>query len=411
MRCIAQPVKKQQAAPGRQPSSVAHRTGQRASALQAKANSSAATARLSALQRRADAGAGTTPVLQAYAKTSEDDVSAWRVSDSRKSGIPQDKSGGGGSLYATPDIIKDGDDKLLAAASAIGLRQTETSVEYGAHTIYKVAPFLREQAIADTDGDRTKRLKRINAGEEADDAHVTDDEIFALYTDCGKAARTIMGVEETGRAPKATTAIGDSKASMNPEAYSKEMYPKASKAFCGSKASEGFLKKGIHYRKLAGFTWFIRPWSAKSARKMYSALGEEGRAAFDKHVGINRFANPDIGDAYTMVTEGDMPGFASSGKTWNFHWAGVVGKDGPDNLTLEGYAVSAGPLIEKAKTEKTGAELKAEIARLRKWAANYVDRDWVFQMYGTEEAGKTFHDDHLDSGTHGNRATTFHAKS
>lgn len=408
MRCTAQPIEKRQ----RFANNPSRHVRQAGRGLQAKADQSASVNRLSALQRMADSGAGVTPVLQAYAATSADPPPQWRLSDSRKSAVPQDKSGGGASLYATPEIIKDGDDKLLAASSAIGLTQTTDLMELEGNDIYRVAPYLRETAIADVDHDRTKKLKEINAGDKADDMGVTDDDILAMWTDCGKVARTVMGVEGTRSSPKATTEIGDSKASGNPEAYSKEMFPKAIKAFFGTDASEGFLTKGVHYRSIGPFFWFIKPRSAKSARRMYHALGEEGRTAFDKHVGINRYANPDIGSAYTMVTEGDMPGFKSSGHTWNFHWAGVVAKDGADNVTLESYAVSAASRIKAAKETMSGKELKDEIARLRKWAAEFVDRSWAFQMYGTEaEAGKTFHDEHLATGTHGNRATTFNAKS
>ncbi|SFG30355.1 hypothetical protein SAMN05443635_11278 [Roseobacter denitrificans OCh 114] len=411
MKCMVQPSKKRNKAMKSRPQPDRRTPGRAGHALQAKADQSASVHRLSALQRMADSGAQNAPVLQAFAETAADDPPQWRLSDSRKSGVPQDKSGGGSALYATPEIIKDGDDKLLAASSAIGLTQTADLMELEGNDIYRVAPYLREKAIADVDHDRTKKLKEINTGEKPDDMGVTDDDMLAMWTDCGKVARTIMGAQDTGRTPKATTNIGDSKASNSPEAYSNEMFPKAIKAFYGSDVSEGHLTKGVHYRSIGPFSWFIKPRSGKSARRMYYALGEEGRTAFDKHVGINRYANPEIGGAYTMVTQKDMPGFASSGKTWNFHWGGVVAKDGADNVTLESYAVSAANNIREAKETMSGKELAAEIKRLREWAADFVDRSWAFQMYGTKaEDGQTFHDEHLASGTHGNRATTFSAK-
>ncbi len=72
-------------------------------------------------------------------------------------------------------------------------------------------------------------------------------------------------------------------------------------------------------------------------------LGPKGRRAFDFYTGINLAADPEIGGGYTMATEHDMPGFKAKGpKTWNFQWAGVVMKDGDNNITLENYAVSYG---------------------------------------------------------------------
>ncbi|WP_227269643.1 hypothetical protein [Roseobacter weihaiensis] len=400
-----------------QPGSQA--VGRPATALQRAADASAQVGRLGALQRVADKSVQSTmrsgPVLQAYRiSPPNSDGKVARVSGSWKSAVLQDSGKGGKDLFATPDIIKDGDDKLLAASSAIGLRQSGDSFEYGAHTVAYAVPYLREQAVTDADPEQTKKIKGINAGTLADNAGVTDSDLLALWTDCGRAARTVMGVEGTGEAPKAKTAIGDSKASSNPKDYSDDLYPKAIKAFFGSDAKEGFMKRGVHYywlpHKLFGKTVFITPRSADHARRMYMALSEEGRAAFDKHVGINRFANPDIGDAYTMVTESKMPGYTANGFTWNFHWAGVVAKDGDENITLEGYAVDMSKAIQKARKDLKGNARKKEIARLRKYGSEYIDRDWTFQMYGQDE-GQTFHDEHLESGTHGNRATTFHAKA
>jgi hypothetical protein len=349
---------------------------------------------------------GAAPV-QCYGHTPD---RSWRISDSDKSGVPQDQDEGGNTFYATPDIIKDGDAKLLAAQSAIGLDQTDETAEVEGNTLHSVAPYLRDQAVEETDHERTKKLKDINSGDKEDDDGVTEDGILAMWTDCGKAARTIMGVQDTGTNPKVTTNIGDSRRSSSPSAYSEEMYPKAIKAFFGDEASESFLKEGVHYTKVGQVITMVEPTDAAHAKRMYSALGEDGREAFDAHVGINRYANPEIGDAYNMVTEKQMPGFSKqSGRTWNFHWAGVIAKDGGDNITLEGYAISAAEEIRKAKQTLSGEALNKEIERLKKWAADYVDRDWVFQMYGTDP-GETFHDDHLKSGTHGNRATTFHVK-
>jgi hypothetical protein len=94
--------------------------------------------------------------------------------------------------------------------------------------------------------------------------------------------------------------------------------------------------------------------------------------------------------SYTMATEADMPGFKeTSKKTWNFHWAGVVLKDGADNVTLENFAVT--DTYAKSKGVPQGA---------------FIDRDWNFDMYGTVDKSQTFHKEHLDSNTHGNTATS-----
>ena len=80
-----------------------------------------------------------------------------------------------------------------------------------------------------------------------------------------------------------------------------------------------------------------------------------------------------------------MPGFAKQSEmTWNFHWAGVVMKDGGDNISLENYAI----MFKSTGDPKKDAENREK-------AYNWVNRDWVFQMYGTEKKGQTFHEQHL----------------
>ena len=118
------------------------------------------------------------------------------------------------------------------------------------------------------------------------------------------------------------------------------------------------------------------------------------------HPATNLSANPEIGGAYTMATEKEMPGFKSKGRTWNFHWAGVVAKDGSNNITLENYAVSYGSDPDPVKQKA-----------LQNLAYNHVNRSFDFQMYGTKKAGQTFHEEHLASDTHGNRASTFAVKA
>ena len=70
-----------------------------------------------------------------------------------------------------------------------------------------------------------------------------------------------------------------------------------------------------------------------------------------------------------------MPGFAASRSYWNFHYATNVLESGHDYITLES-------------------------------AAGWGARDWILFMYGPESKGQTFHEQHLGTGTHGNRATS-----
>ena len=75
----------------------------------------------------------------------------------------------------------------------------------------------------------------------------------------------------------------------------------------------------------------------------------------DRKYGINKYAVPHVGQGISISTEKDMPGFSSSGFTWNFHYAATVLKSGHDCITLES-------------------------------AAGWGATDWIFFMYGPESA-------------------------
>ena len=92
-------------------------------------------------------------------------------------------------------------------------------------------------------------------------------------------------------------------------------------------------------------------------------LTDAEREDFDKTVGINRWASPEVGEGYTISSGGaSEPGK----RTWNFHWAGVVMKGGDDTVTLENYAVGD---------------------------ASVQNQEWVYQMYGSaKDKGQTFHE-------------------
>ena len=86
----------------------------------------------------------------------------------------------------------------------------------------------------------------------------------------------------------------------------------------------------------------------------YNKLTPKQQEAFDEKVGINRHANPEVGQAYT-VSSGGAP---KSKKTWNYHWGGVIIKSttGSDNVTMEGYAGS----IDKIYHQVYGVPTKTD---------------------------------------------------
>jgi hypothetical protein len=110
----------------------------------------------------------------------------------------------------------------------------------------------------------------------------------------------------------------------------------------------------------------------------YNNMSATDQEAFDEKVGINRFANPDVGEAYTISSGGAAK---SDRPTWNFHWGGVIMKAAGDNITMENYA------------------------------GNQTN-EWYFQMYGVptksnKHLGQTFQEQHRDiHAQHGTTPTT-----
>jgi ribosomal protein S30 len=115
------------------------------------------------------------------------------------------------------------------------------------------------------------------------------------------------------------------------------------------------------------------------AERLYSSLKPEYKDLFHRLTKTNQYANPEIGDAYAIITEYGMPGFKESENDWGFHWGGVIMKGGSDNITLENFSV--------------GDE-------------NKINSDWKFEMYGTQKPEQSFHHKQIGSGHHGNIATT-----
>lgn len=92
----------------------------------------------------------------------------------------------------------------------------------------------------------------------------------------------------------------------------------------------------------------------------YQSMDPADREAFDKKVGINKYASPEVGEAFSIVSNKDE--LVDGKSAWNFHWGGVVMKSGGDHVTMENFAGSG-------------------------------EDAWDFQMYGSaNKAGQTFHE-------------------
>ena len=173
------------------------------------------------------------------------------------------------------------------------------------------------------------------------------------WTDCGRASREVQGptgsdskthgvyIDEATGERRETTA----ESSRDPEAFRNEIY----------------LKGGLGH-------------DLASARTAYLTLSADpvAKDAFDKKMGINRYAAPGVGESFTTRRDD-----ALSSAGFNYHWGAVIMVAPPDRVTFENFY-------------RPGTTYSSENTR------------WYFETFGPpSKPGQTFHDKNAGSGSPG----------
>lgn len=314
------------------------------------------------------------------------------------------------NLYADQGLIDAANSKLENVGkdgSFITLASDGQKYKHEGHDLTRVVPkWVDHDDMGDHQGASDANESGVEDSNGVTNESSVDDEgvpTMALWADCGRSSGAVTGslkqnnsdrqaVYKKGGSEKLTRGRADK--NMNKTAntsvgrMANAIYFDLMPGFIADKGNIGYLTEGVHYTK--GDKDVVTPKPIPDgvvAQKMYSQMSSAGQDAFDKAAAINAYANPEIGEAYAMATGYDMHGFKKlQQSTWNFHWGGVIMKDGPDNVTLENYAVIA------------------------KGIDRFINRDWNFAIYGTMAssggAKDTFHAEHLGSKTHGSHATS-----
>jgi hypothetical protein len=176
-----------------------------------------------------------------------------------------------------------------------------------------------------------------------------DNEDF--YADCGVSSREVQGPMGTDTSPRGvyTDAAGnrqETAPSKNPANFRDEIYVQGG----------------------------LGPDPA-SAHAAYNALSAADKDAFDRKHGINRYAAPGVGEAFTRRRDDE-----AGGTGFNFHWGGVIMVAGGDRVTFENY------------TKGHGYDAK--------------DDEWYFATYGPPtKAGQTWHEQWASVGGPGKGTT------
>ncbi len=285
-------------------------------------------------------------------------------------------------LYAKPGKVATANSELQAVGSGIELEQTGgKEITVDSVTLKQVLPKNKQNA---TSGDNMDLWADCG---ESSGVVVGGTNRTALHKDAmtGKMSKTsatspaLMKAEIMQKLlskwlTMSSTTETDKKeiqASLDKATLKKQEMNKALSDYHGTSdttAKEAFLE--VYWDKATEY--------GEIMMSCYNTRSEDKRDEIDKYLKINRYANPEVGQGYTMSSGGED---YSGVSTWNFHWGGVVMKsdDKTDNVTLENYAVGD-PEVENKK--------------------------WDFAMYGTSKKGQTFHEQHHDTKQHGKTPTT-----
>jgi hypothetical protein len=239
--------------------------------------------------------------------------------------------------FAEHSLIKEASELLKAKNSGV-------EISAGATSISGQAP----------DGSGLKTLVSVEPKILASDSTSGTPNFWA---DCGRSSREVMGPHGADQDPRGIykTAAGTEKEtspSSNPADFRDEI----------------LVQSGI------GGT-------PEDARQNYLKLSSADKEAFDKKHGLNKYAAPGVGEAFTSRRDDQ-----ETGQGFNFHWGGVIMVAGHDRVTFENFAKSG---------------------------TNYSTKDekWFFETYGPPtKPGQTFHEQYEGSvGEKGKNNTTMAA--
>ena len=218
--------------------------------------------------------------------------------------------------YAHPSLIAQSNRELAARGSGVVLEEQSESLRgsapngSGRHTLKRVLPRM---AFSNNGGTGTGQ---------------------SSWADCGRMSREVMGQGGMDQSPhgvfeNSAGNLQETAATSSPEEQRNNI----------------LVAAGLGATPAAALT-------------AYQAMSATDRDTFDRRHGLNRYAAPSVGEAFTT----------HSARGFNFHWGGVVfNSGGGDRVTLENFY--------------KGGTYSAQ------------DTQWYFQTYGSaSHAGQTWHD-------------------
>jgi hypothetical protein len=313
------------------------------------------------------------------------------------------------SLYATDQLLQAAQGALAGVGAVVTLRAVDGTTYYGKSFSSLGAQFdtvgYRKVQLAVNGPAVARQLwQRLQAKQ--------PEAGFRSFADCYRTAMMVAGLNPAlGNQVEKLPLAGGDVAVMGGL--------RASEAGAGSPAARAAASFFEHALPAFRTTLLQRADSAQFA-DIVAALDRYGRAtgkakppmghaaykkiladqvarpAFAQQFGINEFAAPQVGQALTQVNDPEekAAGEKLGRDLWNFHWAGVVLRDGADYVTLENCAIELDEVTNEElqhNSDFLNADKTVKSQRFTK--QDIINNRWYFQMYG---AGATsFHSQNL----------------
>ena len=287
------------------------------------------------------------------------------------------------SLWTYQGDLDDSNEILNAKNSFVKL--VKTGLSFGSTfggTMYEIAPEWNTKRGARIP--ETQRLSKANK----------DANGYTTHADCFMNAQTVMGVEDTATGSLDTTAPIFEQDGQRSQILPVARFPAGPGDVVSSNApTRGYLAFLEHamplfYRELknkgndktVAENDFLKEWTRESRLGIMAAYRKLTSVVkyapllhrFSEKFGINEYMSPEIGEGLAIINNpyerNEMQDKIQCDKAtagdqlWNYHFAGVVMKDGDDYVTLENYSVENG-----------GVD----------------NQNWIFQMYGI--GAQSFH--------------------
>ena len=304
------------------------------------------------------------------------------------------------ALFAKLDAIEEAALALKRVGAVVILKPVSRSLEFASGTFYRVGLAVNLDAIR---GPLWSRLSNKQSPGS-----------YRSFADCFRTSATVSGFNPGGKVEKeelqlATGNIpvitktearergaGDLPAARAAASFFEHAFPtflekaRADKDI-GDGLTEEIWSELRRYKKMP-----IGVPKTQAAPIIYKKILAHSAAKrlFSKTFGINEALAPRLGTAITQVNDQAEKEQSEQDK-WNFHWAGVIMRDGSDYVTLENCAVELDEATaEEIRLNSDAFQPNRTVTNQKYSKQDLINERWYFKMHGV--GSQSFHSENLE---------------